>query len=131
MKPPKATSIPEVLMEVGVVVGSTATSEAIKATLKTLWAKRSAANTTAHTDGELSERTQRALAGRLSVPFNDLTLLSIETADHGEAIGHFKLPNDHSYIISIKVQSGVTRITKLCLLYTSDAADEEDSVDLG
>ena len=25
----------------------------------------------------------------------------------------------------------MTRLNKLCLLYTSDAADEEDSVDLG
>ena len=34
-------------------------------------------------------------------------------------------------VATFKVKKGLAQMLKGCLLYTSDAADEEDSVDLG
>eukprot|EP00656_Telonema_subtile_P030896 TRINITY_DN33866_c0_g1_i1.p1 TRINITY_DN33866_c0_g1~~TRINITY_DN33866_c0_g1_i1.p1 ORF type:complete len:381 (-),score=28.16 TRINITY_DN33866_c0_g1_i1:41-1183(-) len=84
---------------------------------------------------ELTEKSWNALAGRLEANKGDREILQIRSRDDykkGKLVGQGA--SGYVYEVHDPIRGGtfaMKEIPMTCLLYTSDAADEEDSVDLG
>ena len=82
--------------------------------IKSLRAKRHGRNEREYTEAELSEYSQRALALRLSLSFDELKLRSIEFTPKGDCVADFRTTTTNErYRVTSTIVDGIATITRL------------------
>jgi hypothetical protein len=111
---PEAVEVTRLLVDIAVSVASAGVFEGGKYLLRSVASNHRAKNERVYSEDELVERSQRALASRLSVQFDQLQLSAIETTPQGEAVADFRMTTNWDlYRVTTQIIDGITVITRL------------------
>ena len=111
-EPQPDSDVVSVLSDLAVSLAGAGAYDATRALISRNKAKRHEEKRS-YTEEQLSEFAQRALAQRLSIPFGDLALRSIETGSQRDAVANFVTTSEEKYRVTIEMTEGIAVITRL------------------
>jgi hypothetical protein len=107
------SDVSEFFADIGVSVAATVVYENAKAFVKRQRDRAKNRNARTYTESELVEHSQRVLALRLSIAFDELRLRSIEMNAQASAIASFIVTNGDLYKVDIEMIENTAVITRL------------------